>query len=134
MNHATTTYACTLRSDDAHRRLPQVRALTDRLRRRERVDDRVLLAFHDDGHTLDLVREFVRDESQCCSFFEFDVGRRDGHILVELRAPAQAGHVLDAAMESFDPDIGDREQLLRYGAHVDQGLVEPGTDPVDTGR
>ena len=107
MDNVTGPYVCTLEYDEAQRRVPQVRALTDRLRRRERVDDRLDLMFEDDGYTLGLVSDFIRDESQCCSFFAFEVHRRDGHILVAIKEPAQASHMLDAAAASFDPDLGD---------------------------
>lgn len=102
-------FACTLTPDAAERRLPQVRALTDRLQRRERLDDRLVLAFEDREGTVDLVEEFVRDESQCCGFFGYDVRHDGSEVVLEMSAPAQAGHMLDAAMRSFDPDLSGEE-------------------------
>lgn len=107
----TDRFACTLDPRGAQQRLSQVRALTDRLQRRERLDDRLVLTFESGQNTVDLVEEFVRDESRCCGFFGFDI-RHDGtEVMLELTAPPQAGHMLDAAMRSFDPDLSD-DQLL----------------------
>jgi hypothetical protein len=73
MSESSVRYACTLDADAARARLPQARALTSRLRSRERLDDRLLLRFDDDGDTATIVDQFVRDEQQCCPFFGFDV-------------------------------------------------------------
>ncbi|MBW3664901.1 MAG: hypothetical protein KY469_17530 [Actinobacteria bacterium] len=68
MDDAGTTdrFACTLDPSAAERRRPQLRALTDRLRRRERFDDRLRLTFDDQDGTIELVEDFVDDEARCC--------------------------------------------------------------------
>lgn len=119
-------FACTLDEDGARARLPQANELTSRLRGRERVDHRLVLTFVDDGRTRPLVDGFVRDEQQCCSFFEFAVRQRDDEVVLELAAPEEAAHMLDAAMEAFDPTLGDDERLALQQEHA----AGP-ADPVD---
>ena len=118
MTDTTNDYGCTLDTAGAQQRLPQVHGLTDRLRDRERVDERLVLHFEDREGTDELVEEFVRDESQCCSFFTFDIRRRDGEVLLELTAPPEASDMLDAAMASFDPNLDDRERLQLFHDHT----------------
>ena len=111
-------YACTLDENGAHARLTQARGLAARLRRRQRIDNRLVLDFTDDGHTRPLVDEFVRDEKQCCSFFEFTVRHDGGQVVLELAAPDGADHMLDAAMEAFDPTLSDDERIALQQAHA----------------
>lgn len=107
----TSPFACTLDEAGARARLSQAQELATRLRRRERIDNRLVLEFLDDGHTTGLVDEFVREEKQCCAFFEFEVRHSEGSVLLELSAPQDAGHMLDAAMTSFDPELSDTDRL-----------------------
>lgn len=101
--------------------------MTDGSRRRERLDDRLVLTFEEGEGTVDLVEEFVRDESGCCGFFAFDVRRDGAEVVLELTAPPEAGHMLDAAMGSFDPpDLSDDEVLGNSRDHTDEGIVRPG--------
>lgn len=118
MADTSNEYGCTLDTSGVLQRLPQVHGLIERLRHRERVDDRLVLRFEDGDDTLALVRQFVRDESRCCSFFAFDVHRRDDEVELVLTAPSPAGHMLDAAMASFDPDLDDRERLQLFHEHT----------------
>lgn len=118
MTDTTDEYGCTLDTTGAQQRLPQVHGLTERLRHRERVDDRLRLHFEGGDDTVELVQEFVRDETQCCSFFTFDVRQRDGEVVLELTAPPQASHMLDAAMASFDPALDDRQRLELFHEHT----------------
>lgn len=127
MEDATREYACTLDAEGARRRLPQASALTARLRRRERVDDRLVLTLEDVEGTVELVEEFVRDESRCCSFFGFEVRRSEEGIVLELSAPPAASHMLDAAMESLAPDTTDPERLALHRSHADRGIVDAGS-------
>lgn len=114
MTDAPTTHTCTLSVEGARERLPQARALTERLQHRERTGDRLVLEFVDDGHTASLVDEFVRDERRCCSFFEFATRTGDGRVVLELTAPAEAAHMLDAAARAFDPDLDDGQRLALH--------------------
>lgn len=118
MSDPTQHYSCTLDTNGALERLPQVHGLTERLRRRERVGDRLSLHFENGDDTVDLVEEFVRDESECCSFFTFDVHHHDDEVELVLTAPPQAGDMLDAAMASFDPDLDDRKRLQLFHEHT----------------
>ena len=127
MNPSPQSFACTLDVDGARSRLSQARGLTERLRGRQRIDQRLVLRFVDDGRTGALVDEFVRDEQQCCSFFEFDVRRAGDEVVLELAAPAGAAHMLDAAMEAFDPTLEDDERLALQREHA-TGSGSPGRD------
>lgn len=118
MTDMTNEYGCTLDTSGALDRLPQVHGLVERLRHRERVDDQLVLHFEDGDVTLDLVTAFVRDESQCCSFFTFDVRRSDDEVELVLTAPPEADHMLDAAMASFDPALDDRQRLQLFHEHT----------------
>lgn len=118
MTDRSDPFACTLDEEGARARLPQADQLTSRLRRRQRVDHRLVLTFVDDGHTRPLVDDFVRDEQQCCSFFEFAVRQRDDEVVLELAAPEEAAHMLDAAMEAFDPTLADDERLALHHDHA----------------
>ncbi len=112
MAQHTPRYACSLDADGAGARLPQLRALTERLRGRQRHDQQVVLRFAaDDGRTAELVEDFVRDEQQCCSFFDFDTARFEDEIVLEIGAPTQAAHLLDADMTAFDPDASDEQRI-----------------------
>lgn len=118
MTDRTNEYGCTLDTGGAVDRLPQVHDLVERLRHRERVDHQLVLRFGDGDDTLDLVTAFVRDESRCCSFFTFDIHRRDDEVELVLTAPPDAGHMLDAAMASFDPALDDRQRLQLFHEHT----------------
>lgn len=108
-------HVCTLTPEGARARLPQARALTERLRTRHRTDGRLQLHFVDDGDTGALVEEFVRDESRCCTSFDFTT-RHVGHeVVLELTAPEGAGHLLDVAMAAFDPSLDDDQRLALHG-------------------
>ena len=107
-------HACTLTPEGARARLPQARALTERLRERRRTDHRVVLRFADDGTTSALVDAFVRDERQCCSFFGFTTRHVDDDVILELSAPGDAAHMLDAAMAAFDPALDDDQRLTLH--------------------
>lgn len=124
MTERSDPFACTLDEDGARARLAQTHELTSRLRRRERVDQRLVLTFVDDGPTRTLVDDFVRAEQQCCSFFEFAVRQHDDEVVLELAAPEEAAHMLDAAMVAFDPTLGDDERLALHRDHA-AGLAGP---------
>ncbi|QBI20558.1 hypothetical protein ER308_13970 [Egibacter rhizosphaerae] len=47
------------------------------------------------------VRTFVRDESQCCSFFGFDVGLNDESTVLEISVPEGGEHMLQGLVEEF---------------------------------
>ncbi len=71
-------YACTLDQEGARARLPQIAALTARIRHRTRIEDRVVLRFGGDDETAALVDGFVRDEQRCCAFFGFATRQEAG--------------------------------------------------------
>ena len=109
---------CTLDSEGARARLPQITALSARLRHRARLDDRVLLRFDGDDETVRLVDAFVRDEQRCCAFFGFSSRREAGQTVLELSAPPGAQEHLDGVLHVFDPALDDDRRLA---LHADAG-------------
>lgn len=120
-------FVCTLDEQGARARLEQAHGLATRLRRRDLSDNRLALTFANDGETELLVDEFVRDEQQCCSFFEFTVAHADEAVTLEVAAPEGAEHMLEAAMASFDPTLSDEERLSLHRVHSDP-TAEAGDD------
>lgn len=95
-------YRCTLPLDDFPARTDQVQRLVDGLRSRERDERRVRLSF-DPGLTR-VVTAFVRDESECCAFFDFAVEERDDAVQLTVEAPAGAEPLLESLSAVFDPE------------------------------
>lgn len=93
-------YACTLTPQQRAARDPRDRALADQLRRLTRPHERkAVLAFP--GAAAPLVHEFVRDESQCCGFFDFAVESDDDGLRLTVSAPPGAEPMLRALVEAF---------------------------------
>lgn len=111
MDNEAQQYVCTLDYEGAQARLPHSRALAARLRGRERLEGRLMLHFAGGQETVELVEQFVRDEKRCCSFFGFDIQPCEGEVVLRMSAPIQAAHMLDAAMDAFDPDREDEERM-----------------------
>lgn len=97
-------YECTLSADDAPRRLGQVRALARGVLNRESGQREARIVFEPALATL--VREFARDESGCCSFFELAVHERDDAVELVASAPAGAEGMLRSLLDAFGPDAG----------------------------
>lgn len=102
---APSAYTCTLSPAEIPSRAAQVRRLTDGLRSRERRDREVRLRF--DPRLAPTVREFVRDESGCCAFFDFTVTEDDDAVELVVRAPAGAEALLASLFEVFGTAPGD---------------------------
>lgn len=113
---------CTLDPTDAPQRAIQAGQLRQHLLGRERLTDAVILYFSADAEPH--VREFVRAESNCCSFFGFDIIRGDDHVLLEITAPPSAQPMLDGLIEIFDTgnDIA-RAQLFDTAARQGPPLI-----------
>lgn len=94
-------FACTLTPDDEARREAQVNALAGRLHHAEWHTDRhAVLDFSLGAESL--VHEFVRDESVCCSFFEFGVTRAPNSVELHVSAPAGAEGMLEGLVGTFE--------------------------------
>ena len=94
-------FVCTLTSEDADRRREQHLRLTAQLRACDHDPRRAVLTFAPQAHAE--VREFVRDESACCSFFGFDVKPGDDAVQLQVTAPPGAEAMLDALVATFQP-------------------------------
>ncbi len=81
-------FVCTLTSEDTDRRRELHRRLTAHLRACHHDPRRAVLTFAPQAHAD--VREFVRDESACCSFFDFDVEPGDDAVRLRVTAPRKA--------------------------------------------
>ena len=116
-------YTCTLDPEGAQARLPQIAALSSRLRHRARVDDRLVLRFDGDDETASLVDGFVRDEQRCCAFFGFATRHEAGQTVLELSAPPGAQHLLEGVLHVFDPALDDAGRLALHEADVGSGTT-----------
>ncbi|MBA0127486.1 hypothetical protein H0B56_18225 [Haloechinothrix sp. YIM 98757] len=93
-------FTCQLSEQDARRREEADRALVAELARYEWEDDRhAVLTFAPSSEHL--VREFVREESSCCSFFDFDVRDTGDAVRLRVSAPHGAERMLQALVGAF---------------------------------
>lgn len=97
-------YHCTLSLDDLPARTDQIQRLIDGLLSRERDDRRVRLSF--DPSLTGVVAAFVRDESDCCEFYDFAVEERDDAVQLTVEAPTGAEPLLESLYAVFDPERG----------------------------
>ena len=97
----STRYACTITPADVPDRVEQVRALTDGLVSRERDGQQVRLRF--DPSVAPVVEAFVRDESRCCSFYEFNLEHSARAVELSVWAPAEAQQLLQSLYDAFGP-------------------------------
>ncbi len=96
-----TRYTCTVTPGEAPDRIEQVRALTDGLLSRERDGQQLRLRF--DPSLATVVEAFVRDESRCCSFYEFDLERTEQAVELRVWAPPEAQELLGRLHDAFGP-------------------------------
>lgn len=94
-------YQCTLAPGEVPDRAAQIRALTGGLHAREREGQRVRLRF--DPALADVLAAFVRDEAQCCSFYDVEIEQAGQAVQLTVWAPAQAEPLLQRLYEVFDP-------------------------------
>lgn len=99
-------YRCTLSLDELPARTDQIQRLVDGLHSRERDGRRVRLSF--DPGLSGVVAAFVRDESECCAFYDFAVEERDDTVQLTVEAPAGAEPLLDSLYAVFGPERGGR--------------------------
>jgi hypothetical protein len=88
--------ACTLPTADRSTRLAEFEGLFASLRGFSREEPGWLRLHLDDGEGIEArARELTAREAECCSFFDFDVQRQTGEVVVDVRVPASRVVVLD---------------------------------------
>ncbi|SNR68794.1 hypothetical protein SAMN06265360_114143 [Haloechinothrix alba] len=93
-------FTCQLSEQDVRRRDENDRALAAELAGYEWEDDRhAVLTFA--SRSDHLVREFVREESGCCSFFDFDIRDTGDAVRLRVSAPHGAEQMLQALVSAF---------------------------------
>lgn len=93
------TRYCRLQPEDMERRRDEDRILKRRLQSVDREDIRARLTFPPE--LASNVRKFVREESACCPFFDFDIRHGSQSVTLTVRAPPDAGHMIDALVDGF---------------------------------
>ena len=94
--------ACTLTSDDMTARLTLIDALaTDGLLERTATDTGLRVRLRDTPQIEQRTRELVAAESKCCAFLDFDLGRENGDLVLDISGPEDARPVIEMF---FTPD------------------------------
>ena len=94
-----TQYACTLTTVELPDRIEQLDTLNENLLSRERNGQQVRLRFA--ASAASTVEAFVRDESRCCSFYEFNLERTTDAVELWVVAPSEAEELLTSLYEAF---------------------------------
>lgn len=92
-------YVCTTTPEDAPRRKVQIEDLAAGLISRRRDGQEVRLRF--DPALAEQVHAFVRDESECCEFYEFEVSETPDAVQLRVSAPGEAEPLLESLFEVF---------------------------------
>jgi hypothetical protein len=88
--------ACTLTADDMTARVALIDALTaDGLLERTTTDAGLRVRLRDTPEIERRTRELVAAESRCCAFLDFDLGRKDGDLVLDISGPEDARPVID---------------------------------------
>jgi hypothetical protein len=88
--------ACTLSPDGMTARLALIDALAaDGLLDRTPTDAGLRVRLRDTPEIEQRTRELVAAESACCAFLDFDLGRHDGDLVLDISGPADARPVID---------------------------------------
>ncbi|MDP8930723.1 MAG: hypothetical protein M3O70_19690 [Actinomycetota bacterium] len=97
--------SCTLDEQGAAQRDAQFANVVERgLRHRERsADGAVRLTFDKSERLEEDVRELVRQESQCCAFFSFDVLTEEDKLIIHVDAPDSKTAYLDELYRATRP-------------------------------
>ena len=94
--------ACTLIPNGMTARLALIDALAaDGLLDRTPTDAGLRVRLRDTPQIEQRTRELVAAESKCCEFLEFDLGREDGDLVLNISGPADARPVIEMF---FAPD------------------------------
>ena len=88
--------ACTLSPDGLAARRALIDALAaDGLLDRTRTAAGIRVRLRGTPDIVQRTRELVVAESACCAFLDFDLGRADGDLVLEISGPALARPVID---------------------------------------
>jgi hypothetical protein len=94
--------ACTLTPDGMTARLALIDALAaDGLLDRTPTDAGLRVRLRDTPQIEQRTRELVAAESKCCAFLDFDLGREDGDLVLDISGPEDARPVIEMF---FAPD------------------------------
>lgn len=91
--------ACSLDPASLTARREEIRALGTSFRGRSDEGGEVVLRF--DPGARATVSDLVRRELECCPFFAFDLADAEGELRLRVRAPAEAGPVLEDFVGAF---------------------------------
>lgn len=81
-------------------------AVAEDLVERDRTPDGLRLRIGRQADTISAMREFVRREQECCSFFDFTVHEDDDALTVMMTGPPQAAPLLDLLYQLAEPTTG----------------------------
>ena len=88
--------ACTLTPDGITARLALIDALAaDGLLDRTPTDTGLRVRLRDTPDIEQRTRELVAAESRCCAFLDFDLGRADGDLVLDISGPEDAQLVIE---------------------------------------
>lgn len=97
-------YFCRLQPEEVERRRRDDHILKQRLQSVDREEIRANLTFP--AELEPRVRQFAREESVCCPFFDFHVRRGETSVTLTVTAPGDAGHMVDALVDEFRSEAG----------------------------
>jgi thioredoxin len=104
--------ACTLPTADRPTRLAEFDELFRSVREVDRVGPtRLRLVLNESGGVADQARDLTARESECCSFFDFDVSSDGIGVVVDVRVPDSRAVMLDGLAARRRP----RSRLAREG-------------------
>ena len=90
-------HSCTLPTAERPVRLAEFHTLLDSATTSQRHDDTHLTLCFDDADGLEAqARELTARESSCCSFFDFNVAKDAGQVIVGIQVPGQYSSILDS--------------------------------------
>lgn len=88
--------ACTLTPDGMTARIALIDALAaDGLLDRTVTDGGLRVRLRDTPDIEQRTRELVAAESACCAFLDFDLGREDGELVLDISGPEDARAVIE---------------------------------------
>lgn len=88
--------ACTLSPDGMTARLALIDALAaDGLLDRTSTDAGLRVRLRDTPEIERRTHELVAAESECCAFLDFDLGRQDGDLVLDISGPKDARPVIE---------------------------------------
>ncbi len=88
--------ACTLTPNGMSARRALIDALAaDGLLDRAATDTGLRVRLRDTPEIEQRTREFFAAESECCAFLDFELGREDGDLVLDIAGPADARPVID---------------------------------------